>query len=75
MTIKFMLEKKKWCWIASQTKSGWRLKLAIGENKKDDIRLEGLLLSSEEEVKKIVKGSIVFFQCTKKIIKKTIINN
>lgn len=51
------ITKQKWCWVATQTKDGWRLKIAIGNK---DIRLEGLLLVSVEEVKKVAKGNIVF---------------
>jgi hypothetical protein len=65
------VQSKKWCWIATETSLGWRVKLAVG---KDDIRLEGLLLSSPEEVKKIVKGGIVFVHRRTITTKKTVFN-
>jgi len=71
---KINLKKVKWCWVATETKAGWRLKMAIGENSKTDIRLEGLLLASESEVKKIVKGNIVFVH-RRIIVSKKVIHN
>lgn len=65
------IQKKKWCWIASQTTQGWRLKLAVGN---EDIRLEGLVLASLDEVKKIVKGNIVFVH-RQTIVRKTTVKN
>lgn len=52
--------KAKWCWVATQTRKGWRLSLAVGDK---NYNLSGLLLNSEEDVKKITrKGGIVFVE-------------
>ncbi len=65
------ITKSKWCWVASETKGGWRLKLSVG---KTDIRLEGLLLATPEEVKKVAKGNIVFVHRRVVVTKKTVLN-
>ena len=69
MTTK--ITKSKWCWVAKETKGGWRLALAIG---KQDIRLEGLILANENEVKKVAKGNIVFVHRRVVVTKKTVRN-
>lgn len=66
--------KQKWCWVATQVSKGWRLKLCMGEDPTYDTRLEGILLSSEAEVKRIVKGNIVFVHQRKVVTKKTVFN-
>lgn len=68
------MKKVKWCWVATQTVKGWRLRLSIGENPKDDVRLEGLLLEDEKEVKKLVRGGIVFVHRKTVTTKKKIYN-
>jgi hypothetical protein len=68
------LMKSKWCWVATQIAGGWRLKLSIGEKKANDINLSGLVLATEQEVKKIVKGGIVFVHKRTTITKRKIIN-
>ena len=47
-----MARAEKWCWVATETKRGWRLKLCIGERAEYPIR--GLLLESPEDVAQIV---------------------
>lgn len=53
------MKGKKWCWVATETKKGWRLRLAFGRK---DYKLTGLLLKEESDVKAITgtKGKIVF---------------
>lgn len=51
------MTKKKWCWVATETKKGWRLKLAYGSK---DYRVVGALLK-EEAIEEITqKGKTVF---------------
>jgi len=52
-----MKRNVKFCWVARETKKGWRLKASLGPR---DYNLAGLLLASPEEVKKLLKGNIVF---------------
>lgn len=50
--------KQKFCWLATQTKNGWRLKLCIGNT---DYPIKGLLAKTEKDIKEIIKfGGIVF---------------
>lgn len=52
------MKLKKWCWLATETKKGWRLKLALGNK---DYNLVGALFESEKDIKKIARsGKIVF---------------
>lgn len=41
--------KAKACWVATQTKAGWRLKISIGPK---DYPVRGLLLGSEKDVQR-----------------------
>lgn len=70
--MKTNLMKAKWCWVANETKGGWGVKLAAGVS---DFKVTGLVLATEQDVKKICKGNIVFIH--RKIIttKKTVRNN
>ncbi len=59
-----MMKIKKWCWVATEVKGGWRLKLAYGSK---DYRLVGAVFKTIEEIKMITKahdgkviGKIVF---------------
>lgn len=54
-----MTTNKKWCWVATEVKGGWRLKLAYGPK---DYNLKGLILKSYEAVEEITgtKGKVVF---------------
>lgn len=49
--------KGKFCWISRQTKDGYRLALSVG-NKQFNVK--GLILKTEDEVKKVLKGGVVF---------------
>ncbi len=63
---------KKWCWVATEVKGGWRLKLAYGPK---DYNLKGLVLKTEEEVEAIVNGEggkIVFVHLKNTKFKKRI---
>ena len=42
---------KKWCWVATEVKGGWRLKLAYGSK---DFNLVGAVFKTMEEIKKIL---------------------
>jgi hypothetical protein len=68
------ITKSKWAWVATEVKGGFKLKLYIGENKKNDIPLTGLILASEEEVKRVVKGNIVFIHKKTVITKHSVVN-
>jgi len=39
--------KKKACWVATERKKGWRLKLSVGNK---DFPVRGLLLASRDDV-------------------------
>lgn len=49
--------KGKFCWISRQTKNGYRLALSVG-NKQFNVK--GLILKTEEDVNRALKGGIVF---------------
>lgn len=51
------LMKVKWCWVATPTAKGWRLKLTM--DRKGDVPLSGVLFASIEEVKRVVRGGLV----------------
>ena len=57
---------KKWCWVATETKNGWRLKLAYGNK---DYNLKGLVLKTDEvnaiTLNKIGKTVFVHLKNTK----------
>jgi len=55
-----MPRAEKWCWVATETKRGWRLKLCIGN--KAEYPLRGLLLESQDDVAKVVaqRGKTVY---------------
>lgn len=54
---------KKYCWVSTETKKGWRLKLAYGAR---DYSLQGLLLSQKETIEITGKrGKIVFVHLKK----------
>lgn len=50
--------EEKYCWLSKQTKKGYRLALCIGNKKQ--FNLKGLIIKNEDDVKKILDGSIVF---------------
>ena len=50
--------KAKGCWLAKETKRGWKLYLCIGE--KLTFLLPGLTFNSESDVKKALHYNIVF---------------
>lgn len=54
--------KQKFCWVARETRTGWRLKVCIGPN---DYLLSGFLAKNPDEVKKLLKGNIVFVHVAK----------
>lgn len=43
----------KWCWTATETKKGWRLRLDMGSRA---YNLKGLLLADRKEVLSLVKS-------------------
>lgn len=49
--------KAKWCWVATETRKGWRLKLCIGPK---DYPLRGLLFESANDVAKVATSKVVF---------------
>jgi len=54
---KSLSKNKKWCWLATETKNGWRIKFCIGSK---DYPLRGMLFSSTKEIYEKVCGNIVF---------------
>lgn len=52
----------KWCWVATETKKGWRLKLAYGSK---DYNLKGLLLKYSEIILITHNEKIVFVHLKK----------
>ena len=44
--------KAKACWLATETRKGWRLKLCVGPM---DYPVRGLLLDSDAEVRKVME--------------------
>lgn len=54
----------KWCWVATQTKLGWRLKFCADK----DYPVKGAIFKDVEQVKKVlgVEGKIVFVHLAEK---------
>jgi len=53
----------KWCWVAMETKKGWRLKFCADK----DYPVRGALFGDEEQIKKVVQaGKIVFVRLAEK---------
>ena len=48
------VNKYKWCWLSTETKQGWRLKLSAGSK---NYNLVGAVFSSIEEVEKVINGT------------------
>jgi len=52
------MKNKKWCWVATETKNGWRLKLACGSR---DYKVVGILLDQKSIIEVTgTRGKIVF---------------
>jgi hypothetical protein len=50
--------KAKWCWVATETRKGWRLKLSIGPR---DYPVRGVLFESGEDVSRVTgKRAVVY---------------
>ena len=49
----------KFCWIAKQYRKGWRLALGVGNKQ---TRYIGFWFSCPEDIKKVLKGNIVFIE-------------
>jgi len=47
------MKNKKWCWLATEVKGGWRLKLCYGNK---DVNLSGLVFKKMEEIEMITQG-------------------
>lgn len=55
---------KKWCWVATETNKGWRVRLAYGSK---NYNVVGLILSQKEIIKVTGKrGEIVFIHLKNK---------
>ena len=53
-----LTKRVKFCWVATETRKGWRVAAAVG---KKNYNLRGLLLSSREDVGRLLeRGSVVF---------------
>lgn len=50
--------KGKYCWLAKQEKKGWRLYFCLGNTLTFPVK--GLVIVDEKDVKRALKGSIVF---------------
>ena len=56
--MKKLSNEVKFCWVATETRKGWRVKSALG---KRNYNLRGLLLSSREDVGRLLeRGGVVF---------------
>jgi len=54
---------KKWCWVATETRKGWRVKFAADK----DYLLKGTLFKSVKDVEKVLySGKIVFVHMNSK---------
>lgn len=53
---------QKTCWIAKEDKNGWAIGLTLGPR---TLWLRNFRVSTEKEVERIVKGSIVFIHLLK----------
>lgn len=49
--------KTKFCWVSHESKNGWSLGFSVNEK---DYFIPGLYLESKEDVKRAIKGNIVF---------------
>lgn len=50
--------KSKWCFVATEVKDGWRLKLCIGKN---DFPISGIVIKSMEDIASLTHdGKVVF---------------
>jgi hypothetical protein len=47
------MNKQKACWVATETRKGWRLMLSVGPY---DYPVRGLLVADKNDIAKIVKG-------------------
>jgi hypothetical protein len=45
------VNKQKACWVSTQTRKGWRLKLSVGPY---DYPVRGLLVEDKNDIEKIV---------------------
>lgn len=56
--MKNLTKKVKFCWVATETRKGWRVAAAVGNR---NYNLSGLVLSSREDVGRLLeRGSVVF---------------
>ena len=52
------MQNTKWCFVATEVKGGWRLKLAYGAK---DYPVKGIVFTTMEEVEQITHdGKVVF---------------
>ena len=52
------MKNKKWCWLATEVRGGWRLKLVVGNN---EFVVKGLILGQKDIINITGKrGKIVF---------------
>ena len=52
------MKNKKWCWLATEVRGGWRLKLGVGNN---EFVVKGLILGQKDIINITGKrGKIVF---------------
>lgn len=53
-----LTKKVKFCWVATETRKGWRVAASVGNK---NYNLRGLLLSSREDVGHLLeRGGVVF---------------
>ena len=52
------LKGKKACWVATETRAGWRLKFCVGAK---DYPLRGLLLRTREDVERVASDYGIVF--------------
>lgn len=52
------MTENKCCWLAKETKKGWKVWLCVGE--KLTFQIKGLLVKDEKDVEPLLNGSIVF---------------
>jgi len=66
LTKKGVEMKYKFCWTATQYRKGWRLTLCIGNKQAKSL---GFWFSCPDDIKRVLKGNIVFIELAPKDLK------
>ncbi|PIY95820.1 MAG: hypothetical protein COY66_05805 [Candidatus Kerfeldbacteria bacterium CG_4_10_14_0_8_um_filter_42_10] len=54
------IQKNKVFWLARQTVRGWTLTFCVGTEKPNEFPITSVLFTDEKEIKRVVKGNIIF---------------